>query len=121
MRKTITNEEIIITLLSSESIRAAAKSLNIQEKTLYHRIKDDKFKTEYRQARAELVKTASAKLQSRLSTAIDVITEIMTDESAPPQVRLNAAELIVKRSLSLFETVDIIERIEALEAISGGV
>lgn len=119
MRKTITNEDIIVALLSSSTIKESAALLHVQEKTLYHRMKDKAFIEEYRQARADLVKSASMKLQHRLSEAIDVQCQLMKDESAPPQVRLSAAEAIIKRSISLFETVDLTERVEELERQTG--
>jgi hypothetical protein len=43
----------------------------------------------------------------------------MKDESVPPQVRLSAAEAIIKRSISLFETIDLTERVEELESLTG--
>lgn len=82
-------------------------------------MKDESFKQEYRQARAALVKSASMKLQHRLSDAIDIQCQLMKDESVPPQVRLSAAEAIIKRSISLFETIDLTERVEELESLTG--
>ena len=119
MRKTISNEDIIVALISSSTIREAAAILNIREKTLYSRMKDESFKVEYRAARADLVKTASMKLQNRLSEAIDIQCQLMKDESVPPQVRLSAAESIIKRSISLMETIDLTERVEELESVTG--
>lgn len=85
-------------------------------------MKKPEFKDLYVQAKGEILKTATAKLQGNLCGAIDTLTEIMTDKEAPKQTRANCAVSILQYGAKFTEATDIIERLEAIEeaqAISG--
>lgn len=121
-RKHLQDEEIISALIAEGSIKGAAASLGCATRTLYERMKKPEFKELYAQAKGELLKTATAKLQGNLCGAIDTLTEIMTDKAAPKQTRANCAVSVLQYGVRFTEATDIIERLEAIEeaqAISG--
>ena len=121
-RKRLQDEEIITALIAEGSIKGAAASLKCTTRTLYERMKKPEFKDLYAQAKGEILKTATAKLQGNLCGAIDTLTEIMTDKEAPKQTRANCAVSILQYGAKFTEATDIIERLEAIEeaqAISG--
>ena len=121
-RKRLQDEEIITALIAEGSIKGAAASLECATRTLYERMKKPAFKDLYAQAKGEILKTATAKLQGNLCGAIDTLTEIMTDKEAPKQTRANCAVSILQYGAKFTEATDIIERLEAIEeaqAISG--
>ena len=121
-RKRLQDEEIITALIAEGSIKGAAASLKCTARTLYERMKKPEFKDLYAQAKGEILKTATAKLQGNLCGAIDTLTEIMTDKEAPKQTRANCAVSILQYGAKFTEATDIIERLEAIEeaqAISG--
>ena len=97
-RKTLQDEEIIAALIAQGSIKGAAASLGCAERTLYDRIK-----------------TATAKLQGQVCGAIDTLTEIMKDEDTAKQTRVNSAVAILQNAARFTETIDIVERLEAIE------
>lgn len=115
MKKRNADETIISALIESGSIKAAAGLLGCTVKTLYERMKKPEFKALYAQAKADILKTATAKLQGNLSGAIDTITVIMNDKEAAKQTRVNCAVSILQYAARFTETTDIIERLEALE------
>lgn len=114
-RKRLANEEIIAALIAKGSIKGAAASLHCTTRTLYERMKKPEFKQLYSQAKGEILKAATAKLQGNLCGAIDTLNEIMTDPEAPKQTRANCAVSILQYGAKYTEATDIIERLEAIE------
>ena len=114
-RKRRTDEAIIAALIASGSIKGAAASLKCTTRTLYERMKKPEFKELYAQAKADILKTATAKLQGNLCGAIDTLTEIMKDTEAPKQTRANCAVSVLQYGAKFTEATDIIERLEAIE------
>ncbi|MBQ3981451.1 MAG: hypothetical protein II631_05320, partial [Treponema sp.] len=94
-RKRLTDEAIIAALIAEGSIKGAAASLKCTARTLYERMKKPEFKELYAQAKGEILKAATAKLQGNLCGAIDTLAEIMTDEEAAKQTRVNSAVSIL--------------------------
>ena len=114
-KKRLTDESIIAALIAEGSIKGAAASLHCTTRTLYERMKKPEFKDLYAQAKAEILKTATAKLQGNLCGAIDTLTEIMQDPEAAKQTRVNSAVSILQYAARFTETTDILERLEAIE------
>ncbi|RKM60497.1 hypothetical protein D6855_07210 [Butyrivibrio sp. CB08] len=115
MAKRLKDEEIVAALIECGTIKAAADCLGVQIKTLYSRMKKENFKELYRSAKSDLLKAATAKMQSNLVDACDVIAEIMKDADTAQQIRLNAADCIIRSTLKMLEQADILERVEELE------
>lgn len=115
LKKRNTDEAIISALIENGSIKAAADRLGCTVRTIYERMKKPGFKDLYAQAKAEILKTATAKLQGNLTGAIDTLAAIMKDEETAKQTRANCAVAILQYAAKFTETTDIIERLEALE------
>lgn len=114
-KKRLTDEEIIAALITEGSIKGAAASLKCTARTLYERMKKPEFKELYAQAKADILKTATAKLQGNLCGAIDTLAEIMKDTEAAKQTRVNSAVSILQYGARFTETTDILERLEEIE------
>lgn len=104
-------------MLSTTTITEAAEIAGVSAKTIHARLKDQDFKNELDKARRELWKGYATSLQGRLGRAIQTISEIMDNEEAPPQVRLNASAEIIRSGMRITELVDVVERVDALEKI----
>lgn len=115
MNKTISNEKIIAALLSTESKRAAAKVLGIRPQTLAARMNDDAFQKLYKESKKDLIKESITSIQAKTGRAIEIIYEIADNPEIAPQIRLNAAETIVRYSHKFTESEEILTRIEELE------
>lgn len=123
-RKRLQNEEIIAALIEAGSIKGAAALLQCTTRTIYERMKKPDFKELYTQAKGEIIKTATAKLQGHLAGAIDTLVSIMNDTETAPQTRANCATSVLHYGAKFTEATDIIERLEAIEeaqAASNGI
>ena len=114
-RKRLEDEAIIAALIAEGSVKGAAASLKCTVRTLYERMKKPEFKELYTQAKGEILKQATAKLQGNLCGAIDTLAEIMKDEDTAKQTRVNSAVSILQYAARFTETTDILERLEAIE------
>ena len=114
-RKTITNEDIITCLLSSDSISSASVLLGCNRRTLYRRMKDTTFQKQYKEAKTELLKNATVNLQKSASEAVTTMVSVMKNEDTPAQTKIYCATSILQYVLKFTEVTDILERIEALE------
>lgn len=109
------DEKIISALLACPTIRAAAAACGVGESQIYIKLRDPDFKARYDEARRRLLEQATTALQGHLTDAVEVMAEVMNNDSASHQVRLNAAEAVLRNTLKLTEAVDITERLAALE------
>lgn len=109
------DEKIISALIANPTIRAAAAACGVSETQIYARLRTPEFKARYDQARRELLERNTAALQGHLGTAIETMGQICADSEATPQVRLNAADAIIRNSLKLTEQNDILTRLQKLE------
>ena len=116
MAKNIPDEVIVAELLSSVSIRAAAKKLGLQERTVYDRMKKPEFKKLYADAKAEVISHATARLQNFANQAVSCLALVMSKKEYAPQVRINAADCLLRYCLKFSEKADITDKIDKLEA-----
>lgn len=114
-RKTITNESIITSLLTSSTIEEASKKLGIEARTIYKRMKTDDFQRLYNDAKSGLLKETTADLQAKTGEAVQVIASVMNDASVNPNTRIYGATAILQYATKYTELLNILERIEALE------
>lgn len=116
-KPSVKNEIILSALLSNPSIRAASAACGVSERVIYDRLNDPEFRSVYDKARRDLLQQSAAAVQYHMNTAIETLAEIVADDSASAQTRLNAAESIIRNTLKLTERADILERLEALERL----
>ena len=110
------NELIISSLISTTSVRAAAKVCGVSETQIYARLRDPAFKKQYDDARREMLEQSTAYVQGIVGEALQKMYEIMNDENVAPQIQLNAAEAIVRNCIKLTEQSDIVGQIAELMA-----
>ena len=113
----VDNRKILAGLISCGSIRKAAASIGCSPTTIRKRLADPVFKEEYEKAKSELLTEASGELCARLNDSTAVLAEIMSDTAAPPGVRLQAADCVLRHAARYFSLSEIERRIAALEAI----
>lgn len=116
-RNSTKDEQIIAALLTYPTRKAAAEACGMGESQLYVRLRDADFKAKYDEARKQLLAQATDALSGHILDAVDTMAGVMTGEGSSPQVKLNAAEAVIRNALKLAETTDMLERIEALEAL----
>lgn len=91
----------------------------ISETQFYNRIRADDFKRLFSSVKTQILERATTTMQSGMDEAARTMIQIMRDEMIAPQTRLNAAEGVIRNGMRLTEQLEIVQRIERLEAKYG--
>jgi len=98
MATTVTDEQIIVMLMSKGTLKDTAAGLSISERTLYEKMKTTEFKEKYKNAKLDIVRKAIYEINRQVGAAVGTVTEIMLDSSVNPAIRLQAAQTILTHS-----------------------
>ena len=110
------DEQLIAALVSAGTVRKAAAAAGVSASTIRNRLKDADFRAAYDAIRGELLQDATASMLSRLENATETLSDVMTDAESPANVRISAADSLLRHCLRYLATSDIERRIAALEA-----
>lgn len=105
-------ERAVAALVACPTTKEAAKVAGMGESTLRAYKSDPEFMELYTAARHELLDTGVKALQSKFSDAVEVISEVMNDKEASPNVRLSAANSIIQNVVRLTDQTESMERAE---------
>src|SRR5271166_2712663 len=108
------DERLLIALACGSTAEAAARSLNVSERTVYRRLADPAFRRRLQEMRADMVQRTAGALTAAASEAVRTLLALQK-EAAPPAVRLGAARAVIELGTKLRETADLEARILALE------
>lgn len=114
-KRTQSNEVLIAALLQNPTVSAAAKSCGTTSKTLYIKLRDSDFKAAYDAARRDVVRTAVCYMQSVTGEAIATLRDIMLDPDSAQQVKINAADAILRNAHKFTESLDVLEQLAELK------
>lgn len=106
---------LIAELLRRPTIRAAAEAVNLGEATAHRWLKDPTFQRCYKAARQQIVDVSISHIQKASSEAVEVLREILHDNTAPASSRVTASKIILELSIKGLELADILERLDNLE------
>ena len=106
---------LIAELLQRPTIREAAEAVNLGEATAHRWLRDPTFQRSYKAARLQIVDFCISRVQKASSEAVDVLREILRDNTAPASSRVSASKIILELSLKGLEITDIFERLDNLE------
>ena len=109
----VSDEEIIVALLNSGSITQAADLTGISPRTVYDRMGNRDFKAAYSAAKSDLVRAAVINMNRNLSEAVEVITDIMRDETNNAGTRLQAAKLLIENAAKFSDRLAEADRLTA--------
>lgn len=96
--KAVSNEEIIAAILQHGTIKEAAAAAGITPRTIYDRMQNREFRSEYMEAKTGIVRRAVFSINEKLSDAIEAVTDIMKDPENNPAIRLQAAQTILNHA-----------------------
>lgn len=99
----LSDEQIIAAILSHGTFIEAAKALNVSTRTLYDRMACKDFKALYHGAKTDIIREAVLKVNRKLTEAIDVVSDIMTDKEVNPATRLQAAQTLISNAAKFSE------------------
>jgi transposase len=106
-------DDAIAALLSTSTIKEAAKATKIGVATLYRWLQLPEFAAAYRTARREVVEHAITELQSATSEAVATLKRNLNCRNEAVEVR--AASIVLEQAIKGVELMDLQARIEKLE------
>jgi hypothetical protein len=110
-------EAALAALLAHPTVRDAAKAANVAEGTLWRYLSDPTFSAHYKQARREVTDHLIMRMQADSTKAARILLEVAEDTASPASARVSAARTIIEQALKGAELRDLMDRIEALEAL----
>ena len=116
MAQKYSDGQILEALLMAGSAKQAARRLGCSLSCVRDRLSKPTFKSKYEKAKADALVDAIDNLSIRLTTAVDVLTKVMTDSETAATVRVSAADSVLRHGLRYIEMFDVLKRLEALEA-----
>ncbi len=102
-------------LLEESTISKACKKAGISRRTGYKYLKETEFAAELRNRQKETLDNTVRYLQGKLDTCNETLLKIIETDSVPSQVKINAINTVYGVLVKLTETVEITNRIEAIE------
>lgn len=103
-------------LLTERNTKEAATKAGVSEATIHRWLSEPAFDAAFRQARSSLLERALTSLQASTQEAVETLKTIMKDQAAPTSSRVRAARSIIELALKARETLEIEDRLRALEA-----
>src|SRR6266851_6399865 len=108
-------EALIACLLTTPTVKRAAKAAGIAEATAGRWLKLEAFKTAYAEARRQALQEVIALLQQTMLGAVAVLQTKMLAKDSPPWLQVQCARDILTLGLRSWELYDQEERMATLE------
>jgi hypothetical protein len=106
-------DALALALAGGKTVRDAAQSAGIGERTATRRVADPDFRRRIAELQAEMVGRALGKMAEGMTEAADTLRALLNSEGE--SVRLGAARSILELANKLREAVELDERLAALE------
>ena len=115
------DERVISAFMTCYRMVDIMKVAGISKTTAYKVRNDPNFQKVLRERKGAILKAAVNKMQSYVEKDIDVLQTIIDDPETSPGTKVSAIQTMLNQYNNWVTTVDIVERIEALEKPSEGV
>ena len=112
-------QTFITALFEHNTIRAAAESVGVTDRTARRWLSDPEIIAALREAEAGALDAIQRGLTRLAQDAVGALADALTDDDAGVSVKVRAADLILQRLLQIREAVGIEERLSELEARLG--
>ena len=110
-------EQLLMTLACGATVEQAAAKCRISERTVYRRLEDPVFCQRLQEVIAGMVKRTAGMLTASGGEASKTFLALLK-EPTPPATRHAAARSIIELGVKTRETVDLEQRIAALEQLA---
>ena len=107
--------EIVAALMRYGNTAQAAQALGLSESRLRDLKRTPEIYELWEQTRAEALKDAAASLADGSKEAVQVLRDVMADAEVTPQLRVNAADALLRHTLKYAEIVTIQTRLDNIE------
>ena len=116
---TTKQRRFINALLVSNTIRGAAQTSAIAERTAYRWLRSDPVRSALSEALDAALSQAGARCSGAMGRALEVLLAIAEDIEAPASARVSAAKAILEGGPKLRESLEMADRVTALEQKNG--
>src|SRR5262249_26615659 len=96
------------------TVETAARAAQISERTVYRRLDDPDFRRRLQRLRADMTQRTGAMLTAAGMEAVKTLLTLQ-EPTVPAAVRLGAARAILELGIRLRESLELVERVAALE------
>ena len=107
--------EFLKAMLEESTITKASKKAGISRKTAYSYLEKEEFKEELNRRRVESIEDTVRYLQGKLSLFNETLISIIENPRTADQVKINAMTLAYSICTRMTETLDITNRLQAIE------
>jgi predicted ArsR family transcriptional regulator len=114
---TVKQRELVEALLVHGDAKAAYEAVEVSRSTAYRWMGLPAFAAALRDAERELLTATSRRLARLGIKAVQVLDDTLGDPDAPAAIRVRAADAVLTKLLQIRESVDLDERLAALEAV----
>lgn len=108
-------EQAISALLSQSTIKMAAETVGISEKSLRRWLQNQDFHDAYLQARRQVVQQVISNVQNSMKKAVETLLKVMDNPDSPASSKVQAARSIIEVGLRGLEIEDFELRLSRLE------
>ena len=115
MKKQVSDEELIVALLTCSSKSEAAELLGISKQTISNRLKKEDFRKQLNSARTDILKATSQSLINASSKAAQYLVELLDNPNENTAYRLDSAKTFLRLSKDFWAFDELQERVEKLE------
>lgn len=91
-------EKVIAALILHGTEKEAAEAAGITQGKMRELMKERSFISDYTAAKNDIVRKAVLTMNEKASDAVNVVAEIMNDQSNPAPLRLSAAQTIINNA-----------------------
>lgn len=106
----------VAAVVATTTVREAARIAGVCERTALRYMRQQAVQAAIRTAQTDILRQGARRAVQAVGQAVASLEAILTDEATPPGVRVSAARAILEHAPKLYETVDLAERVAALEA-----
>jgi transposase-like protein len=96
-------EPAILALLSSRNVEEAARTADVDPRTLYRWMKEPAFDAAYREAKRAAFAHAIARPHQMASAAVTTLGKVMVDAGTPPATKVRATDSILNHTAKAIE------------------
>jgi hypothetical protein len=107
------DEALALALAGGQTLRDAAAAVGIAERTAHRRWADADFRRRVTELRGDMVSRSLGKMADGMTEAAGVLRQLLAAQSE--SVRLGAARSLLELGVKLRESVELEERLAALE------
>ena len=119
-RKRVFTEDVISAFLEHDKISDVMRITGLSRNTVTKYRDDPQLQDILNQRRVQIIRRSVQKMQQSLTDCVNVLNRIISNDKISPQIRVNAIQVMMSQCKSWTETVDLVERVEALERQAKG-